>query len=425
MRLLFFCSALLFEGEYQRLLGETRAELARYVSANPDDVVFVENASAGVNAVLRSLALNHTSTSSTSTFTIGLFSCAYPMVTNTADVLTHAGLTKVRRIPVEFPVTSEQDVVDDLDRALKSTEPGSIPTVLSISHIVSTPAVILPVRELTLVAKAHGVKYVLIDGAHAFGHIPINMTDLAAAGVDYYVGNGHKWLYSPKGSAFLWTRPSLQPSTLPTVISSDFALYDYARDFLYTGTRDYTAFVSVTSALAFRDSVGGDAAVQRYMTDLSHWATDLLVKRWGTQAAAPHEMTGAMATVQLPTNNRTVALGLYTWLIETHDVQIVFFGMQRAPSCRSGSAPTHGACARWVNPAHTDVLVTAGAHTHGLQHGPAFVAAEPGDNGNSSSGDDVQTWWVRLSAQIYVEKADFERLADLVDEYMKLSLSDL
>jgi selenocysteine lyase/cysteine desulfurase len=72
----------------------------------------------------------------------------------------------------------------------------------SFSHIVSVPAMILPIRELAAACKARGV-LVLVDGAHALGQIPV---DVGALGADFWLGNGHKWLYSPKGSAVLWVR---------------------------------------------------------------------------------------------------------------------------------------------------------------------------------------------------------------------------
>ncbi|EGD80930.1 hypothetical protein PTSG_01513 [Salpingoeca rosetta] len=427
-----------FRGGYQRLLDATRAQLAAYVSANADDVVFVENASSGVNAVLRSFPL-------TANDTVAFLSCAYPMVTNTAEVLGRAGRARVRKIPVQFPVKSAEEVVQLLDNALRQ-QPNSIPTILSISHIVSTPAVILPIVEMTKVAKAHGVKHVLIDGAHALGNIPINITQLAAVGVDFYVSNGHKWLYTPKGSAFLWTRPSLQRNTIPTVVSSDFGFHDYMRDFLYTGTRDYTPFASVTAGFAFRKNIGGDAAVREYMTNLARWATDYLVGRWGTEAAAPHSMVSAMATVRLPTTDAALAQGLTPWLIENHDVQIVVFRMTRNPDCTCGTATagTAGAgrgsrgdvrggagsdgdaaviaCDRWINPDHLGSTVS---FLTGYGGGSSSSAQEDGNAGNQdgcSADPDQDTWWVRLSAQVYIEQADFVRLADLVDAYLAQQL---
>lgn len=73
-------------------------------------------------------------------------------------------------------------------------------------------------KELTALAKAKG-SLVLIDGAHAPGMVEI---DVEAIGADLYTGNCHKWLFAPKGAAFLWTRREVQSDTfpLPCVISS-------------------------------------------------------------------------------------------------------------------------------------------------------------------------------------------------------------
>ena len=84
-----------------------------------------------------------------------------------------------------------------------------------ISHITSTPAVIYPVKRLTALFHRYGVQ-VLVDGAHCLGHISIDVQDIDS---DYYVANGHKWLYSPKGSALLHVRPDRQEYIYPTTIS--------------------------------------------------------------------------------------------------------------------------------------------------------------------------------------------------------------
>ncbi len=56
---------------------------------------------------------------------------------------------------------------------------------------------------------------VLVDGAHALGHIPVDITALSAAGIDFWLGNGHKWLFSPKGSCVLYVEYStLAPNML-------------------------------------------------------------------------------------------------------------------------------------------------------------------------------------------------------------------
>ena len=85
----------------------------------------------------------------------------------------------------------------------------------TFSHITSIPAIILPIKELVALCHRRNVK-VMIDGAHAMGQIPINVQDYDA---DFYVANGHKWLFSPKGSAILWANPSSQSLVHPNIIS--------------------------------------------------------------------------------------------------------------------------------------------------------------------------------------------------------------
>lgn len=62
---------------------------------------------------------------------------------------------------------------------------------------------------------------------------------MPAIGADYYLSNGHKWLYSPKGSAFLWVTPALQSTIHPLVISFGY-LQGYLAEFDYQGTTDYS-----------------------------------------------------------------------------------------------------------------------------------------------------------------------------------------
>jgi isopenicillin-N epimerase len=60
---------------------------------------------------------------------------------------------------------------------------------------------------------------VVIDGAHGPGSVPINLSTFAALGMEAYVGNLHKWLCCPKGSAFLWVADSIRNQLRPLVIS--------------------------------------------------------------------------------------------------------------------------------------------------------------------------------------------------------------
>ena len=92
--------------------------------------------------------------------------------------------------------------------------------LIFLSHVTSTTALIFPVAEVCLRARERGI-LTLIDGAHAPGHIPLFLDEL---GADFYAGNCHKWLCAPKGAAFLYARPPVQPRLEPLVVSCGWAL---------------------------------------------------------------------------------------------------------------------------------------------------------------------------------------------------------
>lgn len=127
-------------------------------------------------------------------------------------------------------------------------------------------------------AHRYGSK-VFVDGAHAPGMIDIDVQLIQA---EYYSGNCHKWMYTPKGCAFLWVSKSISNDwdPQPCVISSS-GKHDYVGRFEYTGTRDYTAFAVLPDSIAYYDSFG-KGSVTKYCKELIQDALDLLIKSWKT-----------------------------------------------------------------------------------------------------------------------------------------------
>jgi isopenicillin-N epimerase len=221
------------------LLAEARAGLGPYVGADPADIVFVPNATTGVNTVARSLRL------APGDEVLGT-DLEYGAVDRTWQYLcARAGATYVRQ-PIPLPVETPEEVVATLWRAVTPRT-----RVISISHITSGTALILPVAEICRRAREDGI-LTIIDGAHAPGQIPL---DLEAIGADFYAGNCHKWLCAPKGAGFLYARRAQQPLVDPLVVSWGWQ-EDGSGSFLdrleWTGTRDIAAYLSVPAAIAFQ-----------------------------------------------------------------------------------------------------------------------------------------------------------------------------
>jgi len=186
------------------------------------------------------------------------------------------------------------------------------------SHISSGPSMILPIKEIAALCKKANIP-ILVDGAHVIGMIPLNIKSL---GVDYYVSNGHKWLFSPKGTAFLWVAKEKQKYIVPLVISS-YGIPSFTVAFEYTGSRDYTGFCSISACLDFRERFG-DLEIMKYNHDLAYWAGDYLSKHWKTGMLVTNEtMIGAMVNIYLPTEDETKAQSLIKNIFDKYHMYIV------------------------------------------------------------------------------------------------------
>jgi isopenicillin-N epimerase len=256
-------------------------QLAAFLGARGEDIAFVDNATTGCNAVLRSLALGPGDD-------VLVLDHGYGAVRNTVRFATDRAGARMTKAAIPFPDVTAQGCVDAITAALTPRT-----RVAVIDHITSSSALILPVEQIIAACHAAGVP-VLVDGAHGPGHITLDLNQL---GADWYTGNCHKWLCAPKGCAFLWTSEPRQAETHPTVISHGFA-QGYLEEFDWTGTRDPSAFLSIGSAIDFHEQCGGARLRQRNI-DLATEAASLLTRRLNTETISG-DPNGAMRVVRLP-----------------------------------------------------------------------------------------------------------------------------
>jgi isopenicillin-N epimerase len=159
----------------------------------------------------------------------------------------------------------------------------------------------MPVAEIAAHCRAQGVP-LLVDGAHAPGMLTL---DLDTLDPDYYVGNCHKWLCTPKGAAFLRVAARAREGMHPLAISHTYGA-GFPDEFYMIGTRDASAQLTVPDAIAFHRALGGaDLRARNHALAVQGGA--LLADRLGTRCGAPPEMFGAMATVEMPASLSGVA----------------------------------------------------------------------------------------------------------------------
>ena len=278
--------------ELEPALAQARGPLARLLGADPAGLAFVDNATTGVNAVARSLDLAPGDEVLTTDHGYGAVRQTF------THVCARAGARLVEAA-LPFPPRSSAEL-----EAAVVERIGPRTRLVVIDHVTSPSAIILPVAAIATAARARGVP-VLVDGAHAPGMLDLAIDELP---VDWYTGNCHKWLCAPKGSAFLWAGTERRERLHPTVISHGYGR-GFEAEFGWTGTRDPSPWLSVPAAIDFLDGFGaggpgavglGVARVRAYTVDLARRAADLLAAAWGNEARVPAALHGTMAIVALP-----------------------------------------------------------------------------------------------------------------------------
>jgi isopenicillin-N epimerase len=288
-------------------LNAARETLAAFLGADIADLVFVANATAGVNAVLRSL-----------TFVAGdellVTTHTYAACRKTVNHVAARTGARVVVAKLPFPLRSDDQIIEAV---LACVSPRT--RLALLDHVTSPTALVLPLARLVAELQARHVD-TLVDGAHAPGMVPIALSALGAA---YYTGNAHKWLCAPKGAAFLHVRRDRQADLHPNVISHGYSAGFHA-EFDWTGTCDPTPWLCIPEALHFIGSLlpEGWPAVMAANRALTLRARELLMQSLQIDAPCPEAMLGSMASLPLPAASIGSAAagldtaGLHDWFRE-------------------------------------------------------------------------------------------------------------
>ena len=264
-------------------LAAAAARLGAFLGADGKDIGFLDNATTGCNTVLRSLHLAPGDE-------VLVLSHGYGAVRNAVRFVTERAGARMTEAAIRFPRPDAASIVAAVAAALTPRTRLAV-----IDHITSASALVLPLADIIAACRAAAVP-VLVDGAHGPGQVTL---DLGSLGADWYVGNCHKWLCAPKGSAFLWAAPQRQAALHPLTISHGFG-QGFRAEFDWTGTRDASAWLAIPTALDFHHRLG-DAALRARNVALAGEAARLIADRLGTEVGTTGALAGAMGVVRLPT----------------------------------------------------------------------------------------------------------------------------
>ncbi len=276
-----------FVREMEELLNQSRTEVARFVNASPDDLVFVQNATAGVNTVFQSLKFKP---GDEILYTSHIYGACERLLEFIADQ-TGAKLVKAE---YGFPIDSHDVILNAiLEKVTSHTR------IALVDHITSATALIHPVQIIVKELEKRGID-TLVDGAHSLGSIPLDLKETGAA---YYTANCHKWLCSPKSVAILHVRRDKQNGMVPVVIShAGHKAEPFAERFFWPGTIDPTAALCVTDSLRYMPTLvrGGWPVIMKRNHDLCLEAREMICNALEIPKPCPDSMIASMAAFPLP-----------------------------------------------------------------------------------------------------------------------------
>ncbi|CAG8491600.1 12800_t:CDS:2 [Ambispora leptoticha] len=358
-------------------LDKARTQVAAFVNADINEIVFVQNTTTAINAVLKSLSYQEGDK-------LLFFSTAYKAIRELLYFIrdTNGGKVSLIEIEVTYPI-SDDDLIAQITKRIEAEHqnPKSRIKLAVIDAISSNPGllslspglkpyrklrikteypelllgVIVPFQRIIPLLKQHNILSV-IDGAHSIGQIPLN---LRALDPDYFATNCHKWLYTVRGSAILYA-PFRNQRGLHHPITSAFYPQGFVDEFSWVGTQDFSSYLTITAALEFRQKIGGEALIQQYCHRLAWEGGCLVASILGTEVMGPESLVAHMVNVRLPVQDTP---GVRQF-VETQFLKILF-----------------------------------------KKYNCAVVVFEHGG-----------IWWVRLSAQIYNDLSDFDYVGKTLKE---------
>ncbi|KAM0561328.1 hypothetical protein ACHAPJ_003207 [Fusarium lateritium] len=298
--------------DFPKILDESRAAVAKLMNAPEDTIVFVSNATVGVNTVFRNLKWNEDGKD-----VIISFSTIYEACGKVADYLVDYfdGNVTHREVELTYPIDDDEILRKFEDTVKKIEAEGKRARICVFDVVTSRPGVVFPWEEMIKTCRRLNVLS-MVDGAQGVGMVKL---DISSADPDFFVSNCHKWLHVPRGCAVFYVpkrnqelitttlatshgyEPKLVKRTTPLPPNSK---SKYVAKFEFVGTLDNSPYLCVKDAIKWREDVfGGEDAILAYLWDLNKKGSELVAKKLGTTFM--ENSTGtlrncAMANVALP-----------------------------------------------------------------------------------------------------------------------------
>ena len=309
------------------ILHQSKSALADFVGASPNDMVFAQNTTTGVNQILASFPYEQGDEWLVT-------SHAYGACTNAIKHFAKRNKINLNIAEIPFPVNDEITILKSIEKKItKNTK------LALIDHITSASGMIFPVEKIIHLLHSHNIK-VIIDGAHVPGMIDLNIKKLNP---DFYIGNCHKWLCAPKGSAFIYVRNEYKKLVKPLVIShfNDTDLKGeshWSNQFMWDGTHDFSQYLCVKDTIDFMDSIHskGWEGIIEHNHNLVWKGANLIADKIGAKLPLKEKFIGSIINIPMPDGkqgfpkfNETSALKKV--LFEKYKIEVPIFFFPTEP----------------------------------------------------------------------------------------------
>ncbi|KAL6412098.1 hypothetical protein AUP68_04480 [Ilyonectria robusta] len=372
--------------DYPKLLDESRDAVAKIVNAPENTLVFVPNATVGVNTVFRNLVWNPDGKD-----VIVWFSTIYEACAKIADYLVdyYEGNVTTREIELSYPLDDSEILQKFRDTVKQIEAEGKRARVCTFDVVSSRPGVVFPWEAMIKTCKELGVLS-MVDGAQGVGMVKL---DLEAADPDFFTSNCHKWLFAPRGCALFYvpkrnqhlitTTLATSHGYMPKTVTRNVPLppsskTPYITNFNFVGTLDNSPYLCVKDAIKWRKEVlGGEEKVLEYLWDLNKKGIELVASKLQTEYM--ENSTGTMRNCAMA----NVALPIWTG--------------EKGPEGKEGDTVVakedEDKAFHWMlNTMISDYKTFLSLFVHGNRY------------------------WARISAQVYLELADYEWAATMLQE---------
>lgn len=197
-----------FAGE--ALIEDTRTVAAKFLGCDLDELAVTTSTTSGMNGIAQGLRL-------VAGDRVLVTDQEHEGGTHGWRYLARHHGVEVDVVPVPRGEHRSAVIVETIAKAIQART-----RVVSVSHVLSSTGLRMPIAELSALARARGVLCV-VDGAQAVGAIRVNVREL---GCHAYATSGHKWLMGPKGTGLLYIAKDAQAAIRPMAFEDSYHTYN-------------------------------------------------------------------------------------------------------------------------------------------------------------------------------------------------------